>query len=295
MSERAERMTTRPVLRYHGGKWRLTPWILSFFPAHRVYVEPFGGGASVLMRKPPAFAEVYNDLDGEVVNVFRVSCRIRGPPPSCAGVWISHPMRARSLNARTSPSDEPVERARRIIIRAFMGHGATGTRQHRTGFRRSTSRRGTVPATDWAGWPSQVPLFCDRLRGVVIEECDAFEVMPHHDGRDTLFYVDPPYVHSTRVSLKNGHKHHYRSELTDDDHRRLAMLLKGLAGSVVLSGYDCELYTELYSDWERHSTSALADGARKRTEVVWLNAACRAALDAGRSQYEMVGTAEAGA
>jgi DNA adenine methylase len=246
------------------------------------------------MRKPPAFAEVYNDLDGEVVNVFRVLQDPRTATELRRRLDLTPYARAEFERAYI-PSDEPVERARRIIIRAFMGHGATGTRQHRTGFRRSTSRRGTVPATDWAGWPSQVPLFCDRLRGVVIEERDAFEVMPHHDGRDTLFYVDPPYVHSTRVSLKNGHKHHYRSELTDDDHRRLAMLLKGLAGSVVLSGYDCELYTELYSDWERHSTSALADGARKRTEVVWLNAACRAALDAGRSQYEMVGTAEAGA
>lgn len=248
----------------------------------------------MLMRKPPAFAEVYNDLDGEVVNVFRVL----QDPASAAELRrlldLTPYARAEFERAYITTA-EPIERARRIIIRAFMGHGATGTRQHRTGFRRSTSRRGTVPATDWAGWPSQVPAFCERLRGVVIEERDAFEVIPHHDGVDTLFYVDPPYVHSTRVSLKNGHKHHYRAELLDDDHRRLAKLLKGLAGRVVISGYDCELYAELYSDWQRHTTKALADGARKRTEVVWLNDACRDALEDGRSQYEMAGTAEAGA
>src|SRR5574337_272680 len=67
----------RPLLRYHGGKWKLAPWILRHLPPHRVYVEPFGGGASVLLQKPRSYAEVYNDLDGEVVNLF-IMARERG-------------------------------------------------------------------------------------------------------------------------------------------------------------------------------------------------------------------------
>lgn len=70
-------MVKRPLLRYHGGKWKLAPWILRHLPPHRVYVEPFGGGGSVLLQKPRSYAEVYNDLDGEIVNLFRVA-RERG-------------------------------------------------------------------------------------------------------------------------------------------------------------------------------------------------------------------------
>src|ERR1700753_245715 len=63
---------TRPILRYHGAKWKLAPWIIANMPAHTIYCEPFGGSGSVLLQKKRCGAEVLNDLDGELVRVFRV-------------------------------------------------------------------------------------------------------------------------------------------------------------------------------------------------------------------------------
>jgi hypothetical protein len=142
---------TRPVLRYHGGKWRLAPWIISHFPAHRVYVEPFGGAASVLMRKPRAYAEVYNDLDGELVALFRV---LRDETQAAALVRAVSltPFAREEFAASYEPSGDPVEQARRTVIRAFMGFGSNA-HVRATGFRANSNRSGTTPARDWANYP----------------------------------------------------------------------------------------------------------------------------------------------
>lgn len=273
----------RPVLRYHGGKWNLAPWILQFFPPHHVYVEPYGGAASVLLQKPRAKAEVYNDIACEIVNVFRV---LRDPAQAgrLASLIELTPFAREEFVLSYQPSDDPVEQARRTIARSFMGHGSGAVyTKHSTGFR--TGVRGTrhqSAATDLISWPAEVPAFVDRLRGVSIESRDALYLMARTDGPGTLFYVDPPYPHSTRGNAR-GVRQKYARELTDDDHRRLADVLQDLQGMVVLSGYPCELYDlELYVGWERHERQALADGGRKRTEVVWLNPACSAALERSR-------------
>jgi DNA adenine methylase len=294
----------RPVLRYHGGKWRLAPWVMGFFPSHRVYTESFGGGGSVLMRKSRAYAEVYNDLTADVVNVFRV---LRDP--ATAEVLRRQleltPFARAEFEAAYEFSADNVERARRTIARAFMGFGSasavdvqqsgmrTAASTHRppTGYRSNSNRSGTTPAHDWANYPSQIPAFVDRLRGVVIEERPAIGVIEQHDRAEALHYIDPPYPHSTRSSWKRGHgRHAYEHEMTDDDHRRLSETLRAVAGMVVLSGYPCDLYDlELYPDWERHERKHLADGARRRVEVIWLNPACARALREEHHQHPLFG------
>jgi DNA adenine methylase len=275
-----EQPPTRPVLRYHGGKWRLAPWLLGFFPPHRIYVEPFGGGASVLVRKPRAYGEVYNDLDRGVVNLFRV---LRDPAMAAElrrRLELT-PFAREEFKAAYRETSDPIELAWCMVVRAFMGFGsASMTRNHVTGFRSNSNRRGTTTAQDWANWPACSLAITGRLQGVVIENRPAVEVIAQHDRATTLHYVDPPYPLSTRSAIRWGCEHFYAHEMTDADHRALAAVLHRVEGMVVLSGYACALYDEeLYPDWRRETRKHFADSARERTEVVWMNPACAAALD----------------
>ena len=263
----------RPVLRWHGGKWILAPWIVSHFPEHRVYVEPFGGAASVLLRKQRSYAEIYNDLDDDVVNLFRV---LRNPVLSEQLVTLVRqtPFARSEFTEAYSVSSCPVEESRRLIVRSFMGFGSDGfNRDVKTGFRAGSNRSGTTPAHDWINYPDALQTIVSRLAGVVIENKNALQVMKQHDSINTLHYVDPPYLPETRSqkSRKTGEKYHaYRHEMTIDDHVELLFGLRELKGRVVLSGYPNELYDGVLSDWQRVERASLADGARPRTEVLWL-------------------------
>lgn len=254
---------TRPIVRYHGGKWKLAPWIISHFPPHRVYVEPFGGGASVLLRKRRSYAEVYNDLDGEIVNLFRVA-RDRGP--ELAQKLRFTPFAREEFAAAWKPTEDPVEWARRTVIRAFMGFGSNSI-QRISGFRSNSNRSGTTPAGDWRNFPDAFERAIDRLQGVVIENREAMKCMAQHDSPKTLHYVDPPYVKSTRDRGKD-----YHHELSDEEHRELAEFLTHLEGMVIVSGYPSQLYHDVYDrrEWTLVSKTAMADGARPRLEGLWM-------------------------
>lgn len=270
----------RPILRWHGGKWNLAPWIIGHFPSHRVYVEPFGGAGSVLMRKPRAYAEIWNDLDGEVVNIFRV-LRSSDANRLIDALRLT-PFSRQEFDEAYETSSDPVERARRLVIRSFMGFGSNGHNRV-TGFRANSNRSGTTPAHDWVNYPDALVQVVDRLSGVTVESKDAKAVMAQHDGLDTLHYVDPPYVFETRADLSKDYAH----ELTDDDHADLLAFLRGLAGMVVLSGYPSNLYDDALADWRRIERAALADGAAKRIEVIWINPYAACALEFEASQPDM--------
>lgn len=264
---------SRPVLRWHGGKWRLAPWIISHFPPHRVYVEPFGGAASVLLRKPRAYADIYNDIDGDVVNLFRVLRDEAASTALVAALRLTPFARQEFVDAYV-PTEDRVERARRMIVRSFMGFGTTAAFGRKTGFRANSNRSGTPPAADWMSYADALVLAVSRLRGVVIESTPAGTLIDRFDHPDTLFYVDPPYVHGTRS--RGNPKHLYRHELSDDDHLVLIEQLRALSGMVVLSGYPSALYEEALRGWLKVERLALADGARERVEVLWINAAAAA-------------------
>lgn len=254
----------RPVLRYFGGKWRQKEWIARRLPPHVMYVEPFGGAASILMCKPQARTEVYNDIDAEIVNVFQV-LRDAGLAADLKQQLALTPYASGEYKAAAEKTDDPVEQARRTIVRSFMGYGSNSIHKS-SGFRSSRSDSKFSPATEWSTYIDSLPVFTARLREVIIE-CDlASKVIDIHDHPDALFYVDPPYVHSTR-----GRRDRYAHELTDDDHRSLANQLRSCAGMVVLSGYRCDLYDELYRDFRRVDKSSRAFGGRHRVESLWFS------------------------
>lgn len=279
-------------MRYHGGKWNLAPELVKLFPAHRTYVEPFCGAASVLLRKPRSYSEVINDLDGEIVGLFKV---MRDPNLAARLVECVEltPFAREEFEAAYEPSDDPVEQARRTLVKSFMGFGSSAVTQASptvpgagfrspTAFRANSARAGTAPATYWRKYPAKIAAFTDRLRGVVVENRDAKKCAAQHDARETLFYLDPPYPHSTRRGRQWRRCKNYRHELDDDGHRGLASWVRELSGMVVVSGYACPLYEELYGDWHRAEFKITDGTGAKRVESVWLNpAACDVGLFGG--------------
>lgn len=284
-------MITRPPVRWHGAKFLMSRSIVPYFPMHRTYTETFGGGAGVMLRKLRSHAEIYNDLDDSIVGLFRV---LQDPVTEARLIALLRvtPFARREFEIAYEPSSDPVESARRLVIRSFLGfgsnaHSATARGHQSTGFRSNSNRSGTTPAQDWWNLPDAFPAIAERMRGVVIENRDALIVLPRHDSPTTLHYVDPPYVHDTRSMFKGG-KSAYRHELSEADHVRLLDLLRSLAGMVVLSGYAHPLYDAALHDWRRVTFQAMADGARPRTEVLWINPACAAALAReGRAAYQL--------
>jgi DNA adenine methylase len=269
---------TAPVLRYHGGKFRLASWLTQFFPEHTCYVESFGGAAGVLLQKERAYAEVYNDLDGDVANFFRV---LRDPEQRARLIEaVALTPYARSeFELANEQTDIPLERARRIAIRAQMGFGSAGATKGRTGFRIDTKREYGTAQQLWAMYPSAIAAAGERLQGVLIENRPAIDVIQQHDAPTTLHLVDPPYLHSTRVL--GNRPGYYVHEMSDAEHLDLLDVLARVEGFVVLCGYPHEMYDDMLDGWERFETkprASAAKGSVLRTEVVWINPACTEAL-----------------
>lgn len=263
----------RPALRYHGAKWNLAPWILSHFPAHELYAEPYGGSAAVLLRKERSLLEVYNDMDEEVVNFFRA---MRDDPDRLIRAIELTPFAKSEWELSYQETDDLVEAARRFYLRAYMSI-AGPTAQWNTGWRRQKKfSRGTggesmmTPAAIAFMRTEHLHTVANRFKGVQIERDNALSIIKRYDTPETLFYCDPPYVFETRGRWKDKA---YSHEMTDEDHRELADALHQVEGMAVLSGYRCELYDELFRTWPRIDKETRVNGPGSATESLWLNPA----------------------
>ncbi len=262
-----------PAIRYHGGKFRLAPWIIEQMPEHVCYVEPFGGAAGVLLLKPRSYSEVYNDLDGEVVNLFRV---LRNPELNqrLQDACRLTPYSRDEFCHAQQPATDSVERARRMVVRACMGFGSAAGIGGNSGFRGDSKRKYATAAHLWERYPENLAALCQRLQGVIIENKDALSVMRAHDAQTTLHYIDPPYVPETRVQ---GNRY-YAYEMTVEGHEQLIAVARTMTGMVMISGYDTEVYNDMLSGWaktEKTSRISAGRGTKVRTECLWLNPAAQ--------------------
>lgn len=254
-------MLKNPVLKYYGSKFRLAKWIIKHFPAHVHYVEPFGGGGSVLMQKSPSQLETYNDADGDVCNFFRV---LRQQPDELIRQVRLTPWARNEYEICLENGGDDLENARRLYVRLWMSRHA-GTLVSRAAWRRRRDNKS--PAADLR--PQTIYEAAKRLAHVQIENRDALKLIEEFDTANTLFYCDPPYVGSTRTDKKR-----YAVEMSsDDDHRKFAETIGNARGMAVVSGYKCDLYREIFEGrgWSRIDTETMANGGVKRTESLWLS------------------------
>ena len=163
-------------------------------------------------------------------------------------------------------TDDPVEKARRYYVRSWFGRG--GMRSESGGWRfMVTNSRGGSVVDDWRriGHLRQI---VERLQMVQIENDDAFNIIKRYDTPDTLFYIDPPYVHSSR---SERWKRAYSHEMANSQHRELSELLRGIDGMVILSGYPSRLYDELYDGWTVRHRIDRKENLGRSIECLWIS------------------------
>jgi len=253
-------MKTPRILHYPGSKWSMTDWIISQFPDHTTYLEPFFGSGAILFNKSRSFLETVNDLDGEVSNLFQI---IRDQPEELARLihWTPYAREEYYKGYETEGND--IERARRFLVRCWMARG--GKTSDRTGWRHIIDLNAPHPARDWQKLPDKIMQVTDRLRDVQIECQPAVKLIGRYKRPEVLIYADPPYILSTRS------KRMYKNEMNEDDHTELLDALMDHPGPVVLSGYAHPMYDERLADWRRETKSVKAEAGRIRTEVLWIN------------------------
>ena len=242
-------------------------WLLPLLPPAQTYVEPFGGSAAVLLNRNQSSAEIYNDMHSEVVNFFQ--CLRDDRQELIRLIQLTPYSREEYKAAQDYKGCTRIERARAFYIRIRQ---AFGSQEGNTwSYSVNTIRRGMALNTSaWMNAPAMLQRVAQRLLQVQIENGDAITVINRYDTPKTLFYCDPPYVHTTRVT-RNSYKH----EFDDDHHRQLGEVLNSVKGRVAVSGYRCDLYDSLYPapHWQRadRETRTTFNDRGKRLECLWTN------------------------
>ena len=253
----------KAIMKYPGSKWSISDWIISFFPEHHSYLEPFFGSGAVLFNKPRSNIETVNDLDGNVVNLFRW---IKDDPERLAHeIYYTPYARQVYEEAFNRIPKNSLYKAVNFYIRLNMGHGFR-TNGEKVGWKNDVQgREKGYAAQDWAQIPGKIMQAAERLRGVQIECRPAVDVIQRFNFPNVLIYADPPYVLSTR------HGKQYKCEMDDRAQNDLLDVLLAHKGKVILSGYDSDLYNDRLAGWHREETICYSQVCSKKREVLWMN------------------------
>nr|WP_130616419.1 DNA adenine methylase [Cohnella abietis] len=253
-------MMTSRILHYPGSKWSMAEWIINYFVPHVTYLEVCFGSGAVLFTKERSQLETVNDINGGIVNLFKV---IRDRPDELAHAIRFTPHSREEYYDSYEESSDDLERARRLVVKLWQGRG--GKTSHRTGWRSMIERNGPLPGKEWVRFPEKIAEAAERLIGVQIECQPAAKLIERYKRSDVLIYADPPYLLSTRTTSS------YECEMSNGDHEELLELLDAHPGPVLLSGYTHPMYDSRLKHWNRETKVAKAENGATRTEVLWIN------------------------
>lgn len=264
---------------WYGGKGIHLDWLLPLLPKCQHFVDVFGGSGVVLFNREPSPIETYNDIDNYVVTFFRV---LRDNPEELVRqvyltVYSREERRIAYRGRQKAEELTDLEKARRFFVLARQSHRAQAqdcSGHYLNAWRASRNRitRGKAfSVADWELAMDGLAYVAARLKSVQIENYPWERVVENYDAATTLFYCDPPYVHSTRGK---DHTDRYVGEMTDEDHTRLAVALHKIKGLAAVSGYRSKLYDDLYHDWHRFDMPTISYASQytsERFESLWCN------------------------
>ncbi len=255
----------KPILKYPGSKTNIASWIISHFPDHTHYLEPYCGSAAVFLAKTPARHEVLNDINSSLMSLFRT---IREHGDALAAAIEMTPWSEEEYHFcdkhYLEPSGDDIEDARRFLVKCWQTHGIKF--DVTAGWKHNGLHGKVYPVRLWRKLPDRIVAVVDRLRDAEIRNRPALEMIAYYNDPTCLIYADPPYIHTTRTGGKL-----YRHEMTDDEHIALLNALDVHRGPVVLSGYAHPIYDNRLKHWHRVTMQAVTEHGHTRTEVLWLN------------------------
>lgn len=260
----------RAVFRYPGSKWSIANWIISHFPAgyeKLVYLEPFCGSGAVFFNKNPGAVETINDLDSNIVNLFRV---LRDQPDALRHALELTPYSREEYDLSFEPAQDPVEKARRYMVRTTQAIGAKMYGNQKCGWRNHKQMKIGGTACKWGGIVETIDAATARLRGdtthlVQIEHMDALKLIQQYDHQDVLMYLDPPYVLNTRRGKLYSH------EMNDAEQQTLLQTITASKAHIVISGYESDLYNTALKGWNKDSTKSQTTSGKMAIETIWMN------------------------